>query len=118
MVQRNVNKSMFHFAKFHAWLSVNELTPVDVKLIVYDSCALGAVLSASECWGDIAHIENQLREKELTALRAILSVKKGTTIDLIFHELQPCSIVSKILDRQYSFHQKLTRNHLTMQESN
>ena len=109
MVQRNVNKSMFHFAKFHAWLAVNELTPVDVKLMVYDSCALGAVLSASECWGDIAHIENQLREKELTALRAILNVKKGTTIDLIFHELQRCSVISKILDRQYSFHQKLTR---------
>ncbi len=107
IIQRNVNKRMVNFVKFHAWLSVNELTPIDVKLVVYNSCVLGAVLHSSECWGNITYVEPQLKEKELTALRAILGVKKGTTIDLIFHELEECSIISKIHDRQYSFIQKL-----------
>ena len=31
IIQRNINKRMMNFAKFHAWLSVNELTPIEVK---------------------------------------------------------------------------------------
>ena len=96
-----------NFAKFHAWLSVNELTPIEVKLQTFDSCVLGAVLSSSECWGNIARVEAKLREQELTALRAIVGVKKGTTIDLIYHELNQCSIIAKIHDRQFAFFQKL-----------
>ena len=48
-------------------------------------------------------------EKELNALRAILCVKKGTTIDIIYHELNRCSIMSTILDRQHSFFDKLSQ---------
>ena len=109
IIKRNVNKRMVNFAKFHAWLSVNELTPIEMKLVVLDSCVFGAVLSSSECWGDISYIEEQLRDKELTALRAILGVKKGTTIDLIYHELRRCSIKTRILDRQFKFYQKLCK---------
>ena len=107
IIKRNVDVRMGNFAKFHAWLSVNELTPIEMKLTVLDSCVFGAILSSSECWGDVSCIEEQLREKELTALRAILGVKKGTTIDLIYHELRRCSVKSRILDRQYNFYQKL-----------
>ena len=101
IIQRNVNKRMGNFAKFHAWLAVNELTPIEMKLVVLDSCVLGALLSSSECWGNIAYIENKLRDAEMKALRAVLGVKKGTTIDLIYHELQRCSIIAKIHDRQF-----------------
>ena len=62
IVQRNFNKRMVNFAKFHAWLSVNELTPIDNKLKVYDSCVLGAVLHGSEYWGDVSYIESKLME--------------------------------------------------------
>ena len=106
IIQRNINKRMMNFAKFHAWLSVNELTPIEVKLQTYDSCVLGAVLSSSECWGNIARVEAKLREQELTALRAIIGVKKGTTIDLMYHELNQCSIIAKIHERQFAFFQK------------
>ena len=50
-----------------------------------------------------------LLEKELTALRSILKVKKGTTIDLIYNELNCCSVIAKIHDRQFIFFQKLYR---------
>ena len=109
IIKRNVNKRLGNFAKFHAWLAVNELTPVEVKLLVLDSAVLGAVLNSSECWGDISCVEEELREAEVKALRAILGVKKGTTIDLIYHELQRCSIVSKIHDRQFKFFTKLSK---------
>ena len=107
IIERNVNMRLGNFAKFHAWLSVNELTPIEVKLLVLDSCVLGAVLYSVECWGNISCVEEKLRNAELKALRAILGVKRGTTTDLIYHELQRCSIVAKIHDRQYKFHSKL-----------
>ena len=107
IIRRNINKRIVNFAKFHAWLSVNDITPVDVKLTVYDSCVLGTVLSGAECWGNVECVEEKLREKELTALHAILKVKRGTTIDLVYHELGICSVISKIYDRQYNFFQKI-----------
>ena len=109
IIQRNVNKRMVNFAKFHAWLSVNELTPIEIKLKVLDSCVLGAVLYASECWGNVTCVKAKLLENELTALHSILKVKKGTTTDLIYHELNRCSIIAKIHDRQYNFFQKINR---------
>ena len=53
-------------------------------------------------------MEEKLNDAEVKALCAILGVKKGTTIDLIYHELQRCRIGSRIRDRQYRFFQKLT----------
>ena len=108
IIQRNVNKRMGNFAKFHAWLAVNELTPIEMKLLVLDSCVFGALLNSSESWGNVTYIEDRLRNAEMTALRAILGVKKGTTIDLILHELRRCSIVAKIRDRQFKFFEKLS----------
>ena len=109
IIQRNVNKRLGNFAKFHAWLTINEITPIDVKINVYDSCVLGTILSASECWGDVSYLQETLKEKELKALHAILKVKRGTTIDLIYHELGRCSITAKIHDRQYVFFQKISK---------
>ena len=105
----NVNKRLGNFAKYHAWLAVNELTPIEMKLLVFDGCVLGAVLYSCECWGDISCVEEKLKDAELKALRAILGIKKGTTIDLIYHELGRCSIVSRIQDRQFSFFSKLSK---------
>ena len=45
----------------------------------------------------------------MTALHSILKVKKGTTKDLIYHELHRCTIIAKIHDRQYNFFQKIKR---------
>ena len=104
----NINKRLGNFAKFHAWLTVNELTPIEIKLLVYDGCVLGAVLYSCECWGDISCVEDKLRGAEMKALRAILGVKTGTTIDLIYHELRRCSIISRIYDRQFNFFTKLS----------
>ena len=105
----NVNKRLGNFAKFHAWLAVNELTPIEMKLLVFDGCVLGAVLYSCECWGDISCVKGKLKEAELKALRAILRVKTGTTDDLTYHELQRCSIISRIHDRQFKFFSKLSK---------
>lgn len=98
---------MAHVAKFYAWLEVNEHTPVGIKLLVLDSCVFGALLYGVEAWGDVSHIEDKLRKIELKALKAILKVKKGTTNDLVYHELRRPDIISKIKDRQYKFFDKL-----------
>ena len=45
----------------------------------------------------------------MKALKAIMKVKKGTTNDLIYHELRRCTIVSRIKDRQHAFFKKMTQ---------
>ena len=98
-----------HVSKFYAWLSVNENTPIDVKLLVLDSCVYNALLYGFECMGDISCIEGKkLRKIETKALKAILGVKKGTSNDLIYHELRRSSIIARIKDRQYNFYKKLS----------
>ena len=107
IIQKNINKRMFNTAKFYAWLDVNETTPIQVKLMVLDSCMFGAILHGAECWGDISFLEQQLLGIERKALKSILKVKKGTTNDLVYHELRRGTIMSAVHDRQFNFFQKL-----------
>ena len=58
-------------------------------------------------WGDITCIKNQLQNMEIKALKKILRVKCGTTNDIVLYELNRCSIIAKIKDRQYSFYKKI-----------
>ena len=108
IIERNFDKRMVHISKFYAWLSVNEDTPIDIKLLVLDCCVFQALLYGIECMGDISCIEKKLRDIEIKALKAILGVKKGTCNDLVFHELRRSSIVERIKDREYDFYKKLS----------
>ena len=107
IIQRNVNKRMVNVSKYYSWLSVKEWTPVDVKILVFDSCVFKALLCGVECWGNISFLEKKLIDLEIKALKTILQVKKGTTNDLIYHELRRPSIVATIKDLQYNFFKKL-----------
>ena len=48
-----------------------------------------------------------MRIIEQKALRAILQVKAGTSIDLIYNELQRADVISKIKDLQFNFYRKV-----------
>ena len=108
IIQRNTNKRMINISKFYAWLSVNEWTPIDVKILVLDSCVFNALLHGAEGWGDISFLEQKLQDIETKALKSIMCVKKGTTIDLVYHELRRPSITATIKDRQFNFFKKLS----------
>ena len=107
ILKRNLNKRMGNISKFYAWLDVNTDTPVEVKLMVLYNCMFSAILYGVETWGDISYIEDLLLSIELTALKAILKVKSGTTNDLVLHELRRCNIIARIKDRQYVFYKKI-----------
>ena len=87
----------------------NESTPIDVKLQVLDTCMFISLLYGSETWGDFSSIYENLRKIERKVLKAILKVKKGTTNDLIYHELRRADIVAKVKDRQFQFFNKITK---------
>ena len=108
IIKKNFNKRKIHLAKFYAWLNINETTPIDVKLIVWDSCVMLAILYACEAWGNITFLEKELQTIELKALKAMLRVKSGTTNDLIYKELKRPSIMAKIKDMQYKFFHKIS----------
>ena len=57
--------------------------------------------------GDVSCIKNQLQNMEIKALKTILRVKSGTTNDIVLYELNRCSIIAKIKDRQHSFYKKI-----------
>ena len=107
IIQKNIDKRMGNIAKFYGWLEVNENTPIEVKLMVFDTCMWLAILYGCETWGDIKCIENRLSKIESKALKAILKVKSGTTTDIVYHELRRCSIIASIKDRQYEFYNKI-----------
>ena len=57
ILKLNLKLRKKNIAKFYGWLVVNENTPIETKLLVMDICVFGAILSASESWGDISCIE-------------------------------------------------------------
>ena len=96
ILNKNLNARMFNITKFYAWLDVNVNTPIDVKMMVFDNCVLNALLYGTETWGDISSIEKQLKVIETESLKYILRVKKGTTTDFVYHELQRGDIFVKL----------------------
>ena len=76
-------------------------------MLVLDGCFFCSILYAVEVFGDISCVADKLRLYEQKALRAILKVKKGTSTDLIYNELKRPDVISRILDNQYNFYQKV-----------
>ena len=103
----NINNRMKHVANFYAWLEVNENTLIETKLLVLDNCVFSALLYGCEVWSDVPFLRSKVSSIEIQLLKRILNVKKGTCNDIIFYELKKPYIVSKIMDRQYAFFQKL-----------
>ena len=107
VIEYNINKRMFNVAKFKSWLEVNKNTPFSIKLLVLDNCVLSSILYGCETWGDLSFIRTKLETIELDLLKSTLGVKKGTPTNLVYHELNRGSIVTKIMDRQKAFVNKI-----------
>ena len=58
-------------------------------------------------WVDVPFLESKVSAMEIQLLKRIFNVKKGTCNNIIFYELRRPNIVTKIMDRQYAFFQKL-----------
>ena len=107
LVEYNLNIRMFNVAKFQSWLDVNENTPFMTKLHVLDNCVLSAILYGFEAWGDLSKYTKKLETIELGLLKSVVGVKKGTPNDLVYHELNRGSIVTKLMDRQEKIIKKI-----------
>ena len=103
----NIDDRFRNWCKFYAWLEVNDETPIEIKLLVLDACLLSVILYAVEVFGDMSCVEKKLRLAEQKALRAILQVKKGTTIDLLYNEIKRPDVMSMVKESQYKFYQKV-----------
>ena len=111
IVKFNINERFSNWAKFYAWLQINEETPIEMKLIVLDSCLFNSILWGIESFGDLRCIEEKLRVSEQKALRAVLKVKKGTSIDLLYNELKRPDIIAAIRNQQHNFFEKVIAFH-------
>ena len=107
IIEFNIEGRLHNWCKYYGWLEANEETPIEVKLLVLDGCFFSSILYAVEVFGDISCVEKKLRLYEQKALRAILKVKQGTTIDLMYNELKRPDVISRIKDSQYKFYQKI-----------
>ena len=103
----NINERSHNWCKFYAWLEVNEETPIEIKILVLDTCLFCAILYAVEVFGDITCVEKKLRLDEQKALRCILKVKKGTSTDLLYNELKRPDVIARIKDSQVRFYNKI-----------
>ena len=107
IVKHNIKNRKKHIAKYSAWLEVNESTPIETKLLVLDSCVLGALLYACETWGDLTEFADELVVIEHGLIKKALGVKATACNDTVYYELQRPSIIAKIKDRQHAFFQKM-----------
>ena len=67
-----------------------------------------SLLYGIEASGDISIIENKIPKIEIDALRRILKVKTGTSIDLIYFELNRADIISRMRDAQFMIYKNLS----------
>ena len=109
IILKHLNRRSINISKLYGWSNVNDDTPFEIKLMIVGNCVISSMLYGAETWGDIYHVEHMLIDIEMKALKAILKVKKGTTNDLVLHELRRCSIISKIKDLQYKFFEKISQ---------
>ena len=107
IISFNVEDRKHNWVKFYGWLEVNSETPIEIKLLVLDNCLFCSILYGFEVFGNIDCVEKDLRLAEQKALRAILKVKKGTSIDLLYNELKRADIISVIKEAQFKFFAKL-----------
>ena len=107
IIRFNIKNRKKHIAKYYAWLQVNENTPIETKLLVLDSCVLGALLYGCETWGDINELADELRVIEHGLVKRGIGVKVTACNDTVFYELQRPNIISTIKDRQYAFFNKI-----------
>ena len=108
IILMNFSKRIGNITKYYAWLELNETTPIEIKLMVLESCMFNSILYGIEAWGNFECIEKRLLLTERKILKRILNVKKGTPDDLIYHELQRGDIVSKIKDKQCKFFKRIS----------
>ena len=69
IIKKNLDKRMGNIAKFYGWLEVNENTPIEVKLMVFENCVFLAILYGCEAWGNIKCIEKRLLTMEMKVYR-------------------------------------------------
>ena len=82
---------------------MNEMTPINIKLQVLDSCMFAAYLYGCECWWKVEHVAESLLAEERKILRRVLQVKPNTPNDIIYIELNRCDIITNIKHKQKKF---------------
>ena len=105
-IRCNLSHRTFNIIKFYNWLEINEMTPINIKIQVLDTCMFAAYLYGCECWWCIDKLEEDIRATERKLLKAILKVKTNTPNDIIYAELDRCDVISKIKHRQKMFFKK------------
>ena len=106
-IRKNLSHRKFHIAKFFEWLSVNESTPVKIKLQVLYTCLFSAYLYGAETWWKIDDVADEILLEERKLLRACLCGKGKTPDDFLYLEIDGCDIIASIKHRQRSFFQNL-----------
>ena len=107
LIRANLKYKAFNIAKYFDWYSINEHTPIIIKLRVLDNCMYSSLLYGCELWWKVDHIKYELLKDERKILKMILGTKQGTSNDHVYIELSRPDIVSKIKDRQQKSYTKL-----------
>ena len=107
IVIKNINERVGNICKLYAWVEIYETTPVEIKLLVLESCFFNSIIYGIEAWGSIDCVKQNLRLVERKALKRILKVKSSTSDELVYHELRRANIISKIKDRQFKCYQSV-----------
>ena len=57
LIRANLKYKAFNIAKYFDWYSINEHTPIIIKLRVLDNCMYSSLLYGCELWWKVDHIK-------------------------------------------------------------
>ena len=96
IIEANLTHRSFHIKKYFDWVEINETVSITIKLQVLDSCMFSAYLYGAETWWKIDDVAESILVQQRKVLKIIIGVKKGTSNDLIYIELDRTDIISRI----------------------
>ena len=105
-VEADIKKRQISIVKFYAFLRRNKNAPVEIKLKVLESCIVSSLLHNAETWAD-TNIDN-LEIIHRRMLRSILGVNMRTCTELLYLELNVCSLKTIVLTKQWKFWKKVS----------
>ena len=106
-IESNLRRRAFHEATFFEWLSVNERTPIRIKVHVLYACMFNAYLYGAEAWWKVDDVSENILKLERKLLKAVLCANQSTPHDIVYLELNRPDIVAIVKQRQHSFFKRL-----------
>ena len=83
-IKCNIEGRSHNWIKFYSWLEINEETPIEIKLLVLNTCLFMCILHSVEVFGDIGcvdRVSNHFRHQSVDCSRGVERLDVDLRVD-------------------------------------